>query len=225
MPEELSDRGQDNWRPLVTIADTIGLECSAGARAAAIVISGLTDDDKSSAKVMALSDLWSLFEERGMDRISTVDILKAFKKMEDRPWPEWRRGKEMSGTSLSRLLRPFDVRPKTIRFASGLAKGYENADLADAHQRFVEAPNASTGPSPRIPSVTPEQINNIRGLDENRTVTGKSNVTDGISPNSLKNHNCNGVTGETLGNRDSAYVLAEADSGGGSSVDEWADEL
>ena len=225
LPEELSDRGQDNWRPLVTIADLISPASGQRARASAIAISGQSGDDDSSVNVMALADMWNVFDERNTERLPTSDIVAAFNEMEDRPWPEWRRGKEMSGTSLSRLLRSFDVRPKTIRFASGLAKGYEKGDLADAYQRFVEAPNASTAPSPPNPSVTPEQINDCKDLSENRTVTTKTDVTDEISPKLLKNNNCYGVTGETLGNGDSAYVLAEADGGDGSAVDEWADEL
>ncbi len=174
---------------------------------------------------MVLSDLWSLFEESGESRLSTVDILKALNEMEDRPWPEWRRGKEISGTSLSRLLKPFKIKPVTIRFGSGTAKGYERADLADAYQRFVKAPNASTSlssPESSRNTVTNQQNQRLR---QNPSVTRKSECYGSNSANPLNNNNCYGVTDENPGSRQDARVSNEIAGGDDPVADDWGNEL
>ena len=138
LPGQLNDRAQDNWRPLISIADAAGAGWPERARRAAIQMAGFLDEGDQAPGVQLLADLHDLFTKRGLDRLDSRAIVEALVVMEDRPWPEWRQGKPLTQRQLARLLKPFDVRPKTIRLAgNGTAKGYVVADLADAFGRYL----------------------------------------------------------------------------------------
>lgn len=144
IPSELGDRAQDNWRPLIAIADLAGGPWPDRARKAAKLLSAADGDDEDSAGVQLLADLRGLFEERETDRLFSADIVEALGKMEDRPWPEWRRGQPLTATSLARLLKPFGVRPKTIRIGDDRAKGYAREDLEDPLSRYLPPTSRDT---------------------------------------------------------------------------------
>lgn len=146
MPPELKGRAADNWRSLLSIADIAGGEWPQLARQAAVALSA--DTSEQTAGIMVLEDLRKLFEERG-DRLPTADILETLNAMEDRPWPEWNRGRELSPSGLARLLLPFGIRPRTIRPGGGSTpKGYLKEQFEDAFVRYLPGPGAATPPQP-----------------------------------------------------------------------------
>jgi hypothetical protein len=146
VPGELHDRARDNWRPLLAIADAVGGPWPERARAAARTVGGNADDGDAPA-VLLLIDLHGLFAERGVDRLPSAEIAEALAGMEDRPWPEWRRGHPITVRQLARLLRPFDINPKQMRIGPEKVRGYELVDMEDAFSRYLP-----TGP---VQSVQP----------------------------------------------------------------------
>lgn len=138
-PPELHDRAADNWRPLIAIADLAGGKWPEAARQAAIALSGDVNDD-SSARVQLLADIRQVFNDKGTDRLFSAELVAALVEMEDRPWPEWRRGLPLSAASLARLLGPFDVSPKTLRIDTDRKKGYELEDFTDVFSRYLPEP-------------------------------------------------------------------------------------
>ena len=137
VPPELHDRASDNWRPLLAIADVAGGAWPERARHAARLLTGAAADNDDSAAVQLLADLSDLFATRATDRIPSGEIVNVLGEMEDRPWPEWKKGHPITARQLARILRPFDVKPKKIRFDDGPAQGYLLADLKDAFSRYV----------------------------------------------------------------------------------------
>lgn len=135
-PNELNDRAADNWRPLLAIADHAGGAWSERSRKAARLLSGTAEPDESAA-VLLLSDLQGLFDRHGSDRLASAEVVAELVKMEERPWPEWNRGKELSATGLARLLKPFGIGPKKIRFGDTTANGYERDDCREAFARYI----------------------------------------------------------------------------------------
>jgi Protein of unknown function (DUF3631) len=153
MPDELNDRAQDNWRPLIAIADAMSKDLGERARAAALAIdaeAAFADDDTS---LLALADVDDVFKDKqeGAARVGQVvvaltseDIVKALVALPDRPWATWRKGsgngrEPMTKHSLARLLKPYGFRPKPIRFPEGgVARGYEAKAIRDARERFVD---------------------------------------------------------------------------------------
>ncbi|MCP4006084.1 MAG: DUF3631 domain-containing protein, partial [bacterium] len=113
VPHELHDRAQDNWRPLLGIADAAGGDWPERARRAALDLNRSDREGDSTPGVQLLSDLRDLFEGRGVDRMSSEQIVAVLTKMEDRPWPEWRRGQPLTQSGLARLLKRYDIRPRT----------------------------------------------------------------------------------------------------------------
>jgi putative DNA primase/helicase len=140
LPDSLNDRSQDNWRPLVAIAECVGGPWPEQARQAAIIISGEKNQPDESNQVMLLSDIKDIFDEVGEDRVATEELLKLLNEMEDRPWPEYKKGFVITASIVARILKPFNVRPNTIRFLDGSTKkGYHRSDFDDAFKRYLSA--------------------------------------------------------------------------------------
>ena len=114
LPDVLGDREQDNWRPLIAIADLVG--CGEKARTAAKVISTDTAADDEFAAILALADVAATFEVQNVERLSGQELVNALTGMEDRPWSEWKHGKEMTKTSSGEAAQ-------TIRVAATTAMG------------------------------------------------------------------------------------------------------
>jgi putative DNA primase/helicase len=150
LPEELNDRAMDNWRPLIAIADAMSDDLGQKAREAAIKIAeesiGTGEED---ASIMALADVAAIFEARNaaaqragrqqVIQLSSQDLVNDLIALEDHPWANWRRGSPLTKNSLARLLKPFRIHPKQLRFGNVTMKGYEQAPVMEAKERFVDA--------------------------------------------------------------------------------------
>lgn len=121
---------------LVAIADAAGGDWPKLARGAAEALSGTGSDD-SSVRVQLLSDIRQIFQEKEAERLFSSEIIEALNAMEDRPWPEWRRGLPLTPAGLARLLQPFDLKPKTLRIDAERKKGYELEDFSDSFSRYL----------------------------------------------------------------------------------------
>jgi putative DNA primase/helicase len=188
-PSGLHDRAADNWRPLLAIADRIGGDCPDTARLAAAYLSeSEQDEDNGSAAMILLADIQDIFETDKAERISTEDLLNKLHAMEDRPWPEWNRGKPISPRQISRMLKPFGIAPQTLRmgYASKPKKGYALEQFHDAFARYLS--NLS---------VTAEQSHKHNGIGQTLSVTNGAAVTDENDQKALKNKDCYGVTDKT----------------------------
>ena len=197
LPESLHGRAADNWRHLIAIADAAGGRWPQAARQAATALE--VGDDSEAAGVLLLEDISSLFSERETDRLSSFEIVEALKKKEDRPWPEWRKEKPISTRQVARLLKGFEIQPRTIRpEGADPAKGYYQTDFTDALARYSSAR-----------SVTPLQNNRHRGYRDFRSVTPELLVTDRNDAKPNKTGACNGVTDENPQKPDGAHKRVE----------------
>lgn len=136
IPTGLHDRAADNWRPLLAIADAAGGVWPGRTRQAATCLSGSKDDEQAPG-AMILTDIAGLFRDLGLDRLKSDEIIRHLVKLEHRPWPEYKNDKPLSMGQLARLLRRFDIRPKSIRFDDGVLRGYELSDFRDAFARYL----------------------------------------------------------------------------------------
>jgi hypothetical protein len=135
LPEELSDRQQDNWRSMIAIADAMGEEIGAAARKTALALNLERDYDDNDIALLALKDVHAIFESAADSMtLSAQYLVDELAKMDDRPWPTWRRDKPITQNSLKRLLTPFGVKSKQIKVHGG--KGYERAPVAEAFARY-----------------------------------------------------------------------------------------
>jgi putative DNA primase/helicase len=176
-PPGLSDRGEDNWRPLLALADAAGGRWPKLARKIAQVLSGGRADEPT-AGILLLADVRALYAAE--DIFATKDLLAELAKLEERPWPTWNRGKSMTARQLAGLLGPFGVRSGNIRLGASVHKGYALLDFKDSFERYL----------PPLSSATPLQINpdaqiafSSDPLHSGVVADGKSSLsTDGEGP-------------------------------------------
>jgi hypothetical protein len=146
LPDELGDRAQDVWEPLLALADLAGGEWPSKARRAAVVLSAR--DDEESRGVQLLRDTRTIFDARpSADRIATADYLESLAPFEESPWGGWwwdsNEGRPRPGAAhkLARMLRPFDIAPQNLNMGDGrVVKGYYRSSFTDAWARFLPEP-------------------------------------------------------------------------------------
>ena len=82
IPTELSDRQADCCEPLLAIADLAGGDWPIAARHALVKLCAEAQASDQSIGVRLLSDIRVNLEERGVDRISSEDLVKALLEIE-----------------------------------------------------------------------------------------------------------------------------------------------
>ena len=144
-PAGLHDRARDAWEVLLAIADIAGRPwVGPGGRAwvACEYVNADAADEETGAAEMLLPDLNQVFSDAGdPDAMATSSILEALHAMQHRPWSEWRRGKPLSPRGLAALLKPFKVRPDSVRLAeaAGTVKGYKRKALESLWNTYCPA--------------------------------------------------------------------------------------
>jgi hypothetical protein len=136
----LEDRAADTWEPLVAIADLAGGDWPERSRAAAQAMTAAEaqQEEDTSASVRLLGDLREVFGDG--EALYSTTVLERLHKLDEAPWAEWY-GRPLTSRDLAKLLRPYDLRPKTVR-EGGTGrplKGYARADLHDAWRRYLPA--------------------------------------------------------------------------------------
>lgn len=138
----LNNRAQDNWEPLLAIADAAGGAWPARARVAAQKIcESEALHESPDIATQLLTDVRAVFESRKLQRIYTTELIEHLCEDEEAPWCTWNRGKPISARQLSAKLSDFGIRPQDLRIGTNVRKGYELAKMEDAFNRYLS--NAS----------------------------------------------------------------------------------
>lgn len=143
MPEGVVDRDADVWEPLLAIADLAGGEWPSLARVAAVTLVTDSKAGTPSLGVKLLSDLRTIFGEA--EQMRTDEVLEELCALDESPWGDMR-GKALDARGLARRLSKYDVKPKTIRTATGTAKGYSQESLHDAWERYLSTETSLGSP-------------------------------------------------------------------------------
>lgn len=156
LPDELNDRQQDGAEPLLAIADAAGGDWPGKARRALVELYTGSAADDQSPRTLLLSDIRDVFDQAGTEKISSVDLVAALVAIETSPWAEWSRGHPLTVNGLARLLKPFEVYPKTVRTGTGTPKGYDRDSFLDSWETFLPRVVADP-PSSTFSTATPPQ--------------------------------------------------------------------
>ncbi len=146
LPAELNDRAAEAWEPLFAIADLAGDEWPTRARAAALALAEGASVEEVSHGTRALAKLAMLLRDRSV--ISTQDAIDALNADEELPFGGWRDGRGLDARVLARLLKPYGLRPRTVRLPDGTTpKGYHRDEAAEeAFARYLVAPQTTDPP-------------------------------------------------------------------------------
>jgi hypothetical protein len=134
LPEELSDRAQDNWEPLLAIASCAGAAWVARATAAALKLSG---DTAASTGNELLADIQGILAKSRTDRIRSADLIVALCADAEAAWATFNNGRPLTPRQLSKLLSVYGISPKTVRQGKETPKGYDKAQFEDAFARYL----------------------------------------------------------------------------------------
>lgn len=142
LPPELSDRAQDNWEPLLAIAQVAGPEWLGYATEAAITMSATAKAPASTGNDL-LADLREVLAGWGAPTIRTTDLIALLVGDPDMGWATYNRGKPLTPRQLASHLASYDIKPKTVRQPKSeghpkgsTPKGYVIADFHDTFDRY-----------------------------------------------------------------------------------------
>jgi hypothetical protein len=187
----LINRTADNWRPLFTIADLIGLDWPERIREAAGILIGTEPDSDDS---VLLADIKTTFEARDADRLSSEEICEALVAMEGRPWAEYGKAlKQISKNQLAKRLKRFKIVPDSVRIGGKTPKGYYRHQFQEAWNRYLSS-------TPQESLSETELRNNLDEMGTSvafQSATEKSVLGFGNSEKPPSNGHCCGVADET----------------------------
>lgn len=164
LPDGVSDRSADIWEPLLAIAEVAGSDWPRRARDACVHFVRAAKP-RVSLGMQLLSDIRTVFS--AANRMSSSDLVQKLCNMEDAPWADLK-GKGLDQRGLASMLKPYEVKPGTIREREDVYRGYLRADFHDAWQRYL--PHTSENP---LHPLQPLQPSNDAGF----SVTDKNPVT------------------------------------------------
>ncbi len=154
LPDDLSDRQQDVWEPLLAIADLAGADWPGRARSAAIGLHSERSDENNSILLPEASR--EIFD--GQVVVRSKDFIRNLVDIEDGPWAIWW-GKDLAdadgnpdkadaifkklGAKLARELKVFGIGPKVLRIGEATPRGYEREAFEPIWERYLPVPYAT----------------------------------------------------------------------------------
>jgi putative DNA primase/helicase len=135
LPDDLSDRDQDNWEPLLTIAQCAGNKWLKVATEAALNLS--KSENVLSINTELLSDIREIFAAHHEGKMSSADVIEKLVKDTEAPWMTWNKGKPLAARQLAKLLEPYGIKTKNLKFGMHTLKGFELAQFEDAFARYL----------------------------------------------------------------------------------------
>jgi hypothetical protein len=154
----MQNRFADNWRPLISIADSLGW--GKQAREAMVIFAHEYHD--ADVKILLLIAIRRVFDMRRVDCLPSKKLLEALHGMDEAEWSEFCgvRGDQsphkLKVTELARMLREFKIRPRSLwpknRTATSKSKkGYRRSQFEEAWRKYcaedgTPAHAATSGP-------------------------------------------------------------------------------
>jgi hypothetical protein len=104
MPAGFDNRLGDNWHLLLAIAELADNGWPDKTRQAASRLSRVTDVASTGSRLLA--DIKLVFDEAGVDRMSSSELVAGLTANPEARWSEWKRGKPITQAQLARELKP-----------------------------------------------------------------------------------------------------------------------
>jgi putative DNA primase/helicase len=182
LPESLHDRAQDNWEPLLAIADVAGGDWPARGRKAALKLSG-TESPTMSTGTELLADIRDVFDSLGVDRIATRRLIEELCADDERPWATYNHGKPITPRQVAKRLGEYGITSTTIRIGLETPKGYRRDMFEEAFQRYLANPPLTSATTPQPSSDAGFRVADAKGVAatgaESETAKPRHQVADG----------------------------------------------
>jgi hypothetical protein len=129
----LNDRAADTFDPLFVIARLAGPDWETKLRAAALALSSTADSDHSGTGLIL--DIIDLFTDTCRDKLFTRDIVNLLRE------GGWESAvlkyPTITEYDISKTLRPYGIKPASVRVGKEVKQGYHASDFHDAIKRYV----------------------------------------------------------------------------------------
>ncbi len=142
-----NDRAQDNWRPLIAIADLVGGDWPGLTRAAAVALCAPGASQEETAGVLLLRDIRQVFDDRRCAIAPPEFLVDCLCLIPDAPWATWNGGTRISTRRVAKLLGAYGIASR--RKHSG--RYYDRRDFEDAWASYCAEP-----PPESVTTVTPD---------------------------------------------------------------------
>jgi hypothetical protein len=148
VPDALDDRAEEAWEPLLAVAALAAGDWPEQGRLAALTLSADERGGDEALGVRLLDDIRDVFLADGQGKLSSASLATSLCEDEEAPWGDlW--GKPLDARGLARRLKPFEIRPHTVRFEDGTtAKGYALEWFEDAFSRYLGTAERHTDTTP-----------------------------------------------------------------------------
>ncbi len=87
-----------------------------------------------------------IFCDTRREKLPSTYLVDRLVAMKERPWPEYRHGKEITPRQVAMLLKPFGIVPGTKRDGDYHFKGYELEQFIDAFTRYLDDSSVTNEP-------------------------------------------------------------------------------
>ena len=195
LPHWLGDREQDNFEPLLQVATIAGDQWLACAIKAIQLMVTQTQTPNNANELLA--DIQEVFDAKGLNKITTSELITALCDDAEKSWLTYNRGKQLTPRQLSSKLKNYGITSKQMRFNTyeNASRGYELTQFIDVFERYLTDPQ-------NLPLHVTKSLET--STDLNVAVTDKNNVTL-LNNNALHveqalarvSENVTGVTGKT----------------------------
>lgn len=185
LPDQLNDRARDNWEPLLQVAMTAGDKWLHNGIATAEHLAGVETGSVTVGSEL-LADIQSILKEKGLDRISTTDLITALISDDEKPWLTYNRGFQIKPRQLATKLKGYGIHSKTIRINNTTHKGYELEQFKDVFSRYLPST-----PLSKSNTVTSKQYQEVSAFSKGNT---DASVTYLKQPNNAESLGCYLVT-------------------------------
>lgn len=129
IPTQLDDRASDCWEILFIIADSVSGDWPERVKSAALVLMTGESRQDESRGVKLLTDIAGIFEQ--VEQISSENLVDQLNKIEESSWDG------INTRRLASSLKPFGIKPSTIRIGDKTPKGYRKSDFSDTFSRYL----------------------------------------------------------------------------------------
>jgi hypothetical protein len=150
MPPAIGNRAADNWRPLLAVADAGGEDWAKRARQ--VAEAGIDDEDE--IRVRLLRDIRAVFVDPVMH---SQDLVRKLNALEDAPWSEFQKGKQLSQAKMAHMLHDFGIKPTQIKIAHLNRNGFHLHQFTAAFAAYL-APGGETGSTGSTALETQEKV-------------------------------------------------------------------
>jgi len=203
LPNALHDRAQDNWEPLLAIAEMAGGEWPQIARHAALKLSRSTEDGSTMGNEL-LADIREVFESKRLAKISTADLIQHLCDDDEKSWATYNRGRAITPRQVAKKLKEYGIASKNLRVNYDVVKGFDHDQFKEAFARYL-----ALSPEVALHRYKSPEASSHAGFDVADDPLRSGNESQAATPKSAPIQDCSGVADILAGTSENAVIEVE----------------